>query len=129
MGLNKNKQNFSKKFKKFKKKGPFKPKVKQHVREDEEIKKLQELYGNIPNSRDIKTFDDLPLSNNTRKGLAENKFKVPTEIQKQAIGPALNGSDILGASVNVVCILICIDFKRFGLFYFSLRALEKHFHF
>jgi ATP-dependent RNA helicase DDX10/DBP4 len=96
----KNKKKFPQKNKKFGKNKPFKPKqkVKQHVREDEEIKKLQESYENLPNSADIKTFEDLPLSSLTRKGLRENKFKIPTEIQKQSIGPALKGNDVLGAS-------------------------------
>lgn len=91
-----------KKFNKFKAKGAQKPKqkVKRHVREDEEIKKLQEDYQNIPNSSEIKTFDDFPLSNLTRKGLKENKFKFPTEIQKQAIAPALLGKDVLGAAIT-----------------------------
>ncbi|CAG9807131.1 unnamed protein product [Chironomus riparius] len=95
-----NKFNKNKKFKKPGSKKPFKvkPKVRQHIREDDEIKQLQEEYGNIKNCRDIKTFDDFPLSRKTRKGLIDNKFKVPTEIQKQAIGPGLNGSDVLGAS-------------------------------
>lgn len=77
-----------------------KQKVKRHVKEDVEIIKLQEDYQNIPKSSDIKTFDDLPLSNSTRKGLKENKFKFPTEIQKQAIGPALLGKDVLGAAIT-----------------------------
>jgi hypothetical protein len=96
----KNKKKFSQKITKNGKNKPFKPKqkVKQHVREDEEIKKLLESYENLPKSSEIKTFDDLPLSYLTRKGLKEHKFKIPTEIQKQSIGPALNGSDVLGAS-------------------------------
>ncbi|XP_070503063.1 probable ATP-dependent RNA helicase DDX10 [Chironomus tepperi] len=95
-----NKFNKNKKFKKPGTKKPFKVKhkVKQHVREDDEIKKLQEEYENIKNCKDIKTFDDFPLSRKTRKGLTENKLKIPTEIQKQAIGPGLKGCDVLGAS-------------------------------
>lgn len=74
------------------------PRMKQSVQEDEEIKLLQESYKNIPDFREIKSFDHIPLSRNTRKGLAQNKFRVPTEIQKQSIGPALQGQDILGAA-------------------------------
>lgn len=74
--------------------------AKRHVLEDEEIKKLQEDYQNIPNPSEIKTFDDFPLSELTRKGLKENKFKFPTEIQKQALGPALLGKDVLGAAIT-----------------------------
>jgi len=95
-----NKFNKNKKFKKPGTKKPFKvkQKVKQHVREDDEIKNLQEEYENIKNFKEIKTFYDFPLSRKTRKGLTENKFKEPTEIQKQAIGPGLKGCDVLGAS-------------------------------
>lgn len=75
-----------------------KPKVKKRVLEDDEIKNLQENYEKIPDFREIKTFDDFPLSRKTRKGLKANKFRVPTEIQKQSIGLALQGKDILGAA-------------------------------
>lgn len=72
--------------------------MKKSVAEDEEIKKLQESYENLPEVRDIKSFDNFPLSKKTRKGLLENKFKVPTEIQKHSIGLALQGKDVLGAA-------------------------------
>lgn len=85
------------KFSKNKPKQP-KPKVKRGVLEDEEIQKLQESYEKFPDVRDIKSFDNLPLSKKTRKGLLANKYRVPTEIQKQSIGLALQGKDILGAA-------------------------------
>jgi ATP-dependent RNA helicase DDX10/DBP4 len=99
------KKPFAKKFNKFNKfKAPNgnnpKQNVKRHILEDEEIKNLQEAYKNMPNTRDIKTFDEIPLSTLTRKGLKENKFKAPTEIQKQAIGPGLLGNDVLGAAIT-----------------------------
>jgi ATP-dependent RNA helicase DDX10/DBP4 len=72
-----------------------KQKVKRHVIEDEEIKKLLENYENISK---CESFDDFPLSNLTRRGLKDCKFKTPTEIQKEAIGPALQGKDVLGAA-------------------------------
>lgn len=75
-----------------------KKKVKQHVLEDNEIKEIQESYEKIVNHQEIKTFDDIPLSKKTRKGLLQCKFKFPTDIQKQSLGPALKGKDILGAS-------------------------------
>lgn len=75
-----------------------KPKVKRTVLEDEEIKKLQESYESLPDLREIKSFDNFPLSKRTRKGLLANKFRVPTEIQKHSIGLALQGKDILGAA-------------------------------
>jgi DEAD/DEAH box helicase len=75
-----------------------KPKVSRTEQEDEEIKKLQESYEKLPEPKDLKSFDNLPLSKKTRKGLLLNKFRVPTEIQKQSIGLALQGKDVLGAA-------------------------------
>lgn len=75
-----------------------KTKVKKGVLEDDEIKKIQDSYDKLPEHREIRSFDNLPLSKKTRKGLLENKFRAPTEIQKQAIGPALQGRDVLAAS-------------------------------
>lgn len=100
MNNTKNKKFIKKKPLKFHKKTSRdgKPKVKKGVQEDEEILKLQESYKNLPDIRDIKTFDNLPLSRRTRKGLLQNKFKVPTAIQKESIGLALQGKDILGAA-------------------------------
>lgn len=74
--------------------------MKRHVLEDEEIKSLQEAYQNMLIPREIKTFDEIPLSSLTRKGLKDNKFKIPTEIQKQSIGPGLQGKDVLGAAIT-----------------------------
>lgn len=99
------KKEFTKKFKKFNKfrapdaKRP-KQNVKRHILEDEEIKNLQQAYQNMPNFRDIKTFDDFPLSSLTRRGLKDNKFKTPTEIQKQSLIPGLQGKDVLGAAIT-----------------------------
>lgn len=47
---------------------------------------------------EIKTFKDFPLSQKTLKGLKTNNYTTPTEIQKQSIGYALQGKDILGAA-------------------------------
>lgn len=96
-----NKSNKHNKFNKFnKKKGNnFKPKVKKSNLENDEIEKLKSSYDNISPS-EIKVFENLPLSKKTLKGLRENKFRVPTEIQKQSIGFALQGRDILGAAVT-----------------------------
>lgn len=43
-------------------------------------------------------FSDLPLSRITLKGLMENNYVEMTDIQKQSIGLALQGNDILGAA-------------------------------
>lgn len=46
----------------------------------------------------IKTFKDLPLSKKTQLGLRDSEYEVPTEIQKESLGLALKGLDILGAA-------------------------------
>lgn len=43
-------------------------------------------------------FNDLPLSGLTLKGLKENNYVELTDIQRQSIGLALQGNDILGAA-------------------------------
>lgn len=43
-------------------------------------------------------FSDLPLSRITLKGLTENNYVEMTDIQKQSIGLAFQGNDILGAA-------------------------------
>ncbi|VDP09613.1 unnamed protein product [Soboliphyme baturini] len=64
---------------------------------DAEIKKVTSKYPLI-NPAEISTFKDLPLSLATVRGLSENGFLEPTEIQKQAIPLALRGCDVLGAA-------------------------------
>ncbi|CAG9787999.1 unnamed protein product [Diatraea saccharalis] len=75
----------------------YKPRKKKSAEEDAAIQYLQAQYVKIV-SDDVKTFKDFPLSQKTLKGLKENNYIVPTEIQKQAIGYALQGKDILGAA-------------------------------
>lgn len=91
--FNKNKPKFNKN-----KQNGAKPKVKKSLLEEDEIKSLQESYEKLADFREIKSFNDFPLSRKTRKGLLANKYRVPTEIQKQSIGLALQGKDILGAA-------------------------------
>ncbi|XP_030033796.2 probable ATP-dependent RNA helicase DDX10 [Manduca sexta] len=75
----------------------YKPRKKKSVEEDAAIQYLQAQYDKIVPD-EIKTFKDFPLSQKTLKGLKENNYITPTEIQKQAIGYALQGKDILGAA-------------------------------
>ncbi|KAL0830257.1 hypothetical protein ABMA28_002463 [Loxostege sticticalis] len=90
-GKNKQKGSKQKKFK------LYKPRKTKSVEEDAAIQYLQAQYDKIVPD-EIKTFKDLPLSQKTLKGLKENNYITPTEIQKQAIGYALQGKDILGAA-------------------------------
>lgn len=75
----------------------YKGKKKKTAEEDAAIQYLQAQYEKIVPD-EIKTFKDLPLSQKTMKGLKDNNYNVPTEIQKQAIAYALQGKDILGAA-------------------------------
>ncbi|CAG9562302.1 unnamed protein product [Danaus chrysippus] len=75
----------------------FKHKKKKRAEEDSAIQYLQSQYSTI-NPEEIKTFKDLPLSQKTLKGLKDNNYITPTDIQRQAIGYALQGKDILGAA-------------------------------
>jgi len=67
------------------------------VRVAETIKSLQSNYTRI-DSKTVKSFSDLPISVETRQGLQEAGFQVPTEIQRESIGLALQGADVLGAA-------------------------------
>lgn len=68
---------------------------------DEEIEQLRSLYETISCGKDvIKRFQDFPLSQKTLKGLHDAKFVHPTDIQRESIGPALQGKDVLGAAIT-----------------------------
>ncbi|TMW47853.1 hypothetical protein DOY81_007067, partial [Sarcophaga bullata] len=68
---------------------------------DEEIKELRSQYENISCEKSvIKRFQDFPLSHKTLKGLADANFVQPTDIQRESIGPALQGKDVLGAAIT-----------------------------
>ena len=45
-----------------------------------------------------KKFDELPISQNTKDGLAQSKFTLLTAIQRASLPHALCGRDILGAA-------------------------------
>lgn len=66
---------------------------------DKEIEELRSKYDDIDASS-IKTFADFPFSQKTKKALAEFKYTTPTEVQRQSIGPALQGKDVLGAAIT-----------------------------
>uniref|UniRef100_G1KDU7 ATP-dependent RNA helicase n=1 Tax=Anolis carolinensis TaxID=28377 RepID=G1KDU7_ANOCA len=58
---------------------------------------LQRRYSEI-NANEIVRFSDFPLSKKTLKGLQEAQYRMVTEIQRQTIGLALLGKDVLGAA-------------------------------
>nr|XP_045001163.1 probable ATP-dependent RNA helicase DDX10 [Jaculus jaculus] len=65
--------------------------------EREVIGRLTQSYETI-NVSEIARFSDFPLSKKTLKGLQEAQYRLVTEIQKQTIGLALQGKDVLGAA-------------------------------
>lgn len=98
--FNKNKKVDAKSTNKSKKKfKQFRVQPKKSVKEDDEIKELQSKYESI-DVGNITLFKDLPLSQKTVAGLKNGRYFKPTEIQRQAIGYALQGRDVLGAAVT-----------------------------
>ncbi|XP_059960796.1 probable ATP-dependent RNA helicase DDX10 [Mesoplodon densirostris] len=65
--------------------------------EREVISRLTQNLEKI-NVNEITRFSDFPLSKKTLKGLQEAQYRLVTEIQKQTIGLALKGKDVLGAA-------------------------------
>lgn len=72
-------------------------KKRRQVPESQIIESLRSKYNDIDETK-ITKFNDLPLSERTLKGLKENNYIELTDIQKQSIGLALKGNDILGAA-------------------------------
>ncbi|KAG7272510.1 LOW QUALITY PROTEIN: hypothetical protein CRUP_006799 [Coryphaenoides rupestris] len=65
--------------------------------EREQIDTLVSRYHQI-NAKDAIKFSDFPISKKTLRGLLEGQYRQPTEIQRQTIGFALQGKDVLGAA-------------------------------
>ncbi|XP_051959575.1 probable ATP-dependent RNA helicase DDX10 [Xyrauchen texanus] len=65
--------------------------------ERENIQRLVNKYSEI-NPKEAVKFSDFPLSKKTLRGLLEAQYRQPTEIQRQTIGFALQGRDVLGAA-------------------------------
>lgn len=80
-------------------KGPFKKNQRRGARELQEIEELKAKYDSIVPAS-IKVFQDFPLSQKTLRALATCKYSKPTEIQRQSIGYALQGRDVLGAAIT-----------------------------
>lgn len=101
----------------------FKKKVPTWKEIETEVTDILSKYETIDSSK-IKSFSDFPLSKRTMKGLNKNKYKEPTEIQRESIGIALLGADLLGAaktgSGKTLAFLIPVSnfFKIFHNFHF-----------
>ena len=61
-------------------------------------------------------FKDFPLSRKTLEGLKTSGYLKPTEVQKESIGLALRGLDILGAaktgSGKTLAFLVPVSLRR-----------------
>ena len=75
----------------------FKKKVPTWKQIEMEASQLISKYDDILPSK-IKTFSDFPLSKRTMDGLSKSGYTTPTEIQREAMGIALRGYDLLGAA-------------------------------
>jgi ATP-dependent RNA helicase DDX10/DBP4 len=47
---------------------------------------------------EYKKFADFPLSERTQKGLAQNEFVTPTEVQRQTLPHSLEGKDVVAGA-------------------------------
>ena len=65
---------------------------------ESDVQKLSQQVSQLDLKTPVTTFDELPLSEPTRKGLAKCHYKTLTDIQKSSIPLALTGRDILGAA-------------------------------
>ncbi|KAJ6639002.1 putative ATP-dependent RNA helicase DDX10 [Pseudolycoriella hygida] len=77
----------------------FREQPKKSVKEDDEIKELKSKYDSI-DVKNITFFKDLPLSQKTMVGLKKSRYFKATEIQRESIGCALQGRDVLGAAAT-----------------------------
>ncbi|KAH7107063.1 DEAD-domain-containing protein [Auriculariales sp. MPI-PUGE-AT-0066] len=62
------------------------------------VKAKRAAVENFDQTVDVSTFNDLPLSDLTKRGLKKAFFTKPTDIQAKSIPLALKGRDILGAA-------------------------------
>lgn len=67
-------------------------------RNELDLETLQKAVEELDPKAPVSSFSDLPLSQETRDGLAASHFTTLTDIQKKAIPTALRGADILGAA-------------------------------
>ncbi|XP_059197399.1 probable ATP-dependent RNA helicase DDX10 [Centropristis striata] len=73
------------------------PKKPEWQVEKDYIDRLVSRYGDIKPKEAVK-FSDFPISKKTLLGLQGAQYRQPTEIQRQTVGFALQGKDVLGAA-------------------------------
>ncbi|CAG85100.2 DEHA2B03322p [Debaryomyces hansenii CBS767] len=70
-------------------------------KEEETLAKLQEridAYDPVVDEKSISQFSDLPISEETARGLKEASFASLTDIQKKTIPISLKGEDVMGTA-------------------------------
>jgi ATP-dependent RNA helicase DDX10/DBP4 len=72
----------------------------------------------------IEKFTDFPLSQRTLQGLEKANYKVPTEIQRESIGIALKGYDLLGAAKTGSGKTLAFLIPVFLFFFFPLYEIK-----
>ena len=72
-----------------------KKKKSKYAKIDDTASSLKAQYESY-SSQKARTFQDLPLSQETLAGLKDAGYETPTEIQKESIVLALKGHDVLG---------------------------------
>lgn len=77
-------------------------------KEESEDKKAEPVALHKSGFFSEKTFAELPLSEATKKALADQDFKTMTRVQALAIPPLLAGKDVLGAAKYVVCCALLV---------------------
>lgn len=81
---------------------PTKPKKQargvKRKRGDGDLNTLEKAVEELDLKSSYKSFEELPLSDETRAGLSASHFSTLTDIQAKAIPTALKGKDILGAA-------------------------------
>ncbi|KAI0786991.1 P-loop containing nucleoside triphosphate hydrolase protein [Abortiporus biennis] len=87
-----------------KKRGPKQPKERvrsskvKKVSEAQTIKALEDAAQQFEYHPDLKVFSELPISEQTKRGLKKAFFVEMTDIQSQSIPVSLKGKDVLGAA-------------------------------
>ncbi|CAK9440979.1 uncharacterized protein LODBEIA_P48480 [Lodderomyces beijingensis] len=84
--------------KKYPKNGRANEKRKAEEEEQKRLRERVEQYDPAVDEASLAQFSDLPITQNTLKGLKDSAFVSLTEIQKKSIPVALKGEDLMGTA-------------------------------
>ncbi|KAI0000434.1 P-loop containing nucleoside triphosphate hydrolase protein [Russula vinacea] len=89
---------------------PLRSSRARRLAEKQQIEALEQAALQFTAPDDLKAFSDLPISNQTKKGLKKAFFVEMTDVQAKSLPVSLKGKDILGAartgSGKTLCFLI-----------------------